>query len=156
MDYIRNNTFKLTKDLSIYDLDYNFDNLSNSIGTLLLHITALEFKFQLNHFYKRDITKNEYEKYANAMPKYMNTRKIHGNNLNFYLNELKQIRRKTLLELKHLNDEWLFKEIISSKGNNLGNYYYLLKHIINDEISHQGQIKIILKRLKHKKLTSSF
>ena len=50
---VREETFRLAKGLSIEHLDYNFDDQSNSIGTLLLHIAALELKFQLDHFFKR-------------------------------------------------------------------------------------------------------
>ena len=40
------------------------------------------------------------------------------------------------------------KEILLSNGNSIGNYYYHLKHVIDDEINHQGQIKMILKRIQ--------
>ena len=149
MEYVRNETYRLVsgQDLTISDLDFNFDKHSNSIGTLLLHIAVHEFKFQLNHFYRREVTKAEYEKYIGAMPFMMDKRLIHGNDFNFYKKELDSKRENTLSCLKKLNDDWLFKEFITPKGENLGNYYYLLRHVIDDEINHQGQIKIILKRL---------
>ena len=153
MKYVRDQTFLLTQqiDLSIADLDYNFDSLSNSIGTLLLHIAAHEFKFQLNHFFKRPITKIEFEKYTGAMPHMMHKRLIKGNDFSFYKKELDGIRENTLKHLKKLNDVWLFEEFVTPNGKYLGNNYYLLRHVIDDEINHQGQIKIILKRLKNKK-----
>lgn len=153
MEYIRNDTYWLLKEqgLTMRGLDFNFDDYSNSIGTLLLHIASHEFKFQLNHFYKRNITKEEFKVYGNAMPSMMDKRLVFGNNLDFYLEELESIRKNTLSYLKNLNDEWLFKEIIRANGKNMGNYYYHLRHIIDDEINHQGQIKITLKKLKEKK-----
>lgn len=150
MEYVRNETYRLlrTQKLTIEDLDFNFDAYSNSMGTLLLHIACHEFKFQLNHFYKRNITEDEFKLYSNAMPSTMNKRLVHGNDLDFYLKELASIRENTLSYLKNLKDEWLFKEIILSNGKNIGNYYYHVRHVIDDEINHQGQMKIILKRLR--------
>jgi uncharacterized damage-inducible protein DinB len=149
MEYIRNETYRLlkTRDLTIRDLDFNFDEYSNSIGTLLLHIASHEFKFQLNHFYNRSITEDEFKLYGNAMPSMMNKRLVSGNNLDFYFREIEAVRKNTLSYLKNLKDEWLFKEITASNGKSMGNYYYQLRHVIDDEINHQGQIKIILKRV---------
>ena len=153
MEYVRKETYRLlnTRDLSINDLDFNFDAYSNSIGTLLLHIACHEFKFQLNHFYKRNITEDEFKHFGNAMPFNMHKRLVFGNDLTFYKKELNTIRENSLSHLKDLDDKWLFQDIILSNGKNIGNYYYHLKHVINDEINHQGQIKIILKRLQIQK-----
>ncbi|WP_299684851.1 hypothetical protein [uncultured Dokdonia sp.] len=150
MEYVRNKTYSLlnSKNLTVHYLDYNFDEYSNSIGTLLLHIVVHEFKFQLNHFYKRNITKDEFKLYGNAMPSTMGKRLVYGNDLNFYINEMKSVRENTLSYLKDLKDEWLFKDVLMSNGESIGNYYYQLRHVIDDEINHQGQIKMILKRLK--------
>ncbi|WP_299680252.1 hypothetical protein [uncultured Dokdonia sp.] len=149
MEYIRNETYRLlkTKELTSIDLDFNFDTYSNSIGTLLLHIACHEFKFQLNHFYNRGITEDEFKLFGNVMPFNMHKRLVFGNDVAFYKKELNTIRENTLSYLKKLNDEWLFKEIILSNGNSIGNYYYHLRHVIDDEINHQGQIKMILKRM---------
>lgn len=148
MLYVRNCTFELTKNLSICELDYNFDDLSNSIGTLLLHISALEFKFNLNHFLKRPINNTEYQMFNKAMPIVMDKRLIYNNELEFYIETLEEVRNSTLKHLKKLNDQWLFEVIKNPQGKIIGNNFYLIKHILNDEINHQGQIKLILKRLR--------
>lgn len=149
MEYIRKETYDLLEKnkLTIGDLDFNFDAYSNSIGTLLLHIACHEFKFQLHHFYNRGMTEDEFKLFRNAMPFTMQKRLVFGNDLAFYTKELQIIRENTLSYLKKLNDEWLFKEIVLSNGKNIGNYYYHLRHVLDDEINHQGQMKIILKRL---------
>lgn len=146
MNLVRSNTLNLTKKLTEEELDFNFDSQSNSIGTLLLHIAALEIKFQLNHF-NRKLTNSELEIFNKASPYNMNKRLVFNNNLDYYIKILKDTRIITITELKKLNDDWLLKEIKTSDGNTIGNNHYLIKHIINDEISHQGQIKMILKRL---------
>ena len=67
INIIRNETLELTKNLSISELDFNFDSQSNSIGTLLLHIATVELKFQLDHFLMRSITMAEFRKFGNAV-----------------------------------------------------------------------------------------
>ena len=147
MILVRQKTFYLTKNLSIKQLDFNLDGKSNSIGTLLLHIAALEIKFQYNHFNKK-ITDFELDILYRASPYNMSKRLICENNLDYYTQILKEARISTKKELKKVNDEWLLEEVNTSDGALIGNNHYLLRHIINDEISHQGQIKMILKRLK--------
>lgn len=153
---VRNDTFNLTKNLSLEQLDYNFDDKSNSIGTLLLHIAALEYKFYLDFFLKRPFNQSELEKYMKAAPFNMDKRLIHGNDFNFYFNILEQNRAQSLGFLKTLTDDWLFENVTLSNGQNIGNNYYLIKHIIHDELCHQGQIKLILKRLKEKQSNKNF
>ncbi|KAB1160696.1 integrase [Tenacibaculum aiptasiae] len=147
MIHVRNDTIKLTKKLSIKELDYNFDDKSNSIGTLLLHIATLEFMFLLNHFSYSNTSEDLFLELGKAVPLNMDKKLIYGNNFDYYLNYLNMFRNESLKNLKLLTDDWLFKTIKDHNGKELGNYYYLLRHIIDDEISHQGQIKLILKRL---------
>ena len=144
---IRNETFRLTQDLSSKDLDYNFDDQSNSIGTLLLHIAALELKFQLDYFFDRYFSEKEIIKFGGAFPFNMDKRLIDSNPLEYYIDTLKEVRNTTLAEMKKLSDDWLEKKIILSNQQLLVNHHYELRHIIHDELCHQGQIKLILKRL---------
>lgn len=147
MILVRLKTRALTENLDKAELDFQFDDKSNSIGTLLLHIAALEFKFQLDHFFNRTFSQEEYELFGPAAPHMMNQRLVHGHGLEFYTDILEEIRSTTLAQLETLDDEWLFKEKEGYGNRGPMNNYYLIKHIIHDEIAHQGQIKIIRKRL---------
>jgi len=89
MTIVRNKTLGLTRNLCVQELDFNFDTQSNSIGTLLLHIAALEFKFQLDHFFKRNFTTSELEKYIAAAPFNMHKRLVCGNSYEFYASTMK-------------------------------------------------------------------
>lgn len=142
----RRNTFFLVKGLSVKALDYNLDRLSNSIGTLLLHICTLEFEYTSAYLTEKPPSKEEWSKFEDALPENMANGKIKNNDLNYYVNELVKVRDLTLQQLKKRNDEWLFKDVKFQDGF-IANNYYLLRHIIDDEISHQGQIKWILKRI---------
>lgn len=145
-EYTRRNTLFLAKNLSVEQFDYNFDSLSNSIGTLLLHIAALEFDFLVKQIIKRKPTRLEAEKYMNAMGSNMKGRAIKGNSIEFYFEELTRNRNLIFKKLKNYDDDWLFSEI-SIPGNPPANNYFFFRHIIDDELCHQGQIKLIRRRL---------
>lgn len=147
MVHTRRNTFFLVKGLSIKQLDHNIDNISNSIGTLLLHICALEYQHTLAHLLKKKLSVDEWKKYENALGVKMNERLVKNNDLDYYVNEMTRVRDITLRELKNLDDKWLFEELEFSNGFSTNNYY-LIRHIIDDELCHQGQIKFIKRRLK--------
>ncbi len=148
MDYIRKTTINLTNNLSIKELDFHIDENANSIGCLLMHISALEFKFLLNSLLKRPFNNNEQQKYGPAMPILMHQRLIKENSIQYYIDELNLVRQQTLYELRKLSDNWLYEEVFTSQGQILGNHLYLKKHILYDETAHQGQIKMIMKRIE--------
>jgi Protein of unknown function (DUF664) len=61
MDYTRHTTMCEIKGLSQEELDYHFDENSNSIGMLLYHMASLEKAFQIITFEARDLTDEEWE-----------------------------------------------------------------------------------------------
>lgn len=152
MEYIRMETISLIEDLSDEDLDFHFDEHANSIGMLLMHISALEFKFLLNFLHKRPFTLEERQKYGPAMPMMMHQKLVHSNSKAFYIDQLALVRTQTFEALEKLKDSWLYEEVITPNGMHLGNHFFQQKHILFDEICHQGQIKIIRKRLQQSKL----
>ena len=144
---IRKSTIDMTKDLTIEQLDYNFDDLSNSIGTLLFHIATLGYRFILNNIYVRKITEQEFHEYENGFPHMMNQRLVRDRSFEYYHQKLLNTENIIQEELSKLNDDWLFKKGLQTQGDELTTNYSFLRHIIDDEINHQGQIKLIRKRL---------
>ncbi|MBM7632368.1 putative damage-inducible protein DinB [Geomicrobium sediminis] len=51
--------------------------------------------------------------------------------------------------LKEQDDQWLYEERHFPDGTPYNNYY-LWFHVIEDEISHRGQIKLIRRLIKEK------
>jgi len=147
LEHTRAVTLKDISDLSQMDLDYLTDEESNSIGALLMHIASIEFVHQLITFEERDINKEELLKWQAALELGQQARQsIKLYQLDYYLNELALVRERTLSQLKSYNDDWLFEERHWDNGVP-HNYYYLWFHVIEDEISHRGQIRIIKRRL---------
>ncbi|MBT2641558.1 DUF664 domain-containing protein [Bacillus sp. ISL-41] len=147
LEHTRAVTLKEIKGLTQMDLDYLTDEESNSIGALLMHIASIEFVHQVITFEERDINSKELLKWQAALELGHHARQtIKLNHLDFYLNELALVRERTLSQIKNYNDDWLFEERQWDNGVQ-HNYYYLWFHVLEDEISHRGQIRLIKRRL---------
>ncbi|MEX2234034.1 MAG: hypothetical protein WD824_17850 [Cyclobacteriaceae bacterium] len=105
--------------LTVEQLDYLHDPNSNTIGGMLLHMAATERYYQLNTFdnvkwgsWSDDIKK----KWDIPMNLGEEGRKhIKGNNLDYYLNILKETREKTIEEFKKRDDDWLINSTLSQQ-----------------------------------------
>ncbi len=141
-------TLDITKKLSIEQLDFNFDEISNSIGTLLFHIATLEYRFIVNNIFVRQMTLEEFNKYEMGFPHKMSGRLINRNDFKYYQELLNYTEDLVLQGLSELDDGWLFKSSgFQTSSSQFNNNYSFLRHIIDDEINHQGQIKLIIRRL---------
>ena len=147
MYYIRFVTLESVKNLSVARLDYQIDEKSNSIGSLLKHIAATEYFFQSLTFEKRELNDMEIEKWKSALQLGESGRKnIRGNNLEYYLDILNRTRAQTLDIFKTKNDDWLY-EVIPFWNNKPSNNYFFWFHVFEDEINHRGQINWLKKRI---------
>ncbi|MGY0693707.1 DinB family protein [Virgibacillus sp. FSP13] len=150
-EHTRDVTLNEISNLSQIDLDYLPNKSSNSIGSLLLHIASIEYVHQIISFEKRDLNERELLKWGTALELGEKARAgIKNNSLHYYLEELSQIREKTLTQLKSKKDDWLYEE--SKWGNGVSyNNYYLWFHVMEDEINHRGQIRSIKRLLVNNK-----
>ncbi|RPI19857.1 MAG: DUF664 domain-containing protein [Ignavibacteriae bacterium] len=147
MNYARQTTLWAIEGLTTQQLDFILDEKANTIGTLLMHITGTEFYFQKHSFEKRELTPEEdAEWHASTVMGKEGWDKYKGYSLEYYLNEMKTMRDKTLDKLKTVNDEWLYEEF-PFWNNQPVNNYFLWFHVFEDEINHRGQINLIKKRI---------
>lgn len=152
LEHARGITLKDISSLSQDDLDYLPDESSNSIGALLMHIASVEFAYQIISFEHRDINKNERLKWEAALELEDKAKdEIKGKPLDYYLNVLSETREKTLSLLKSQKDNWLYEE--QNWGTPINNYWMWF-HVMEDEISHRGQVRTI-KRLLNNKVSVS-
>ncbi|ANU09515.1 hypothetical protein A1A1_12047 [Planococcus antarcticus DSM 14505] len=148
LEHTREVTLSDLSDLSQSELDYLPDESGNSIGSLLLHIASVEFVHQIVSSENRDLTESEYLKWRTSLELGDKAREeIQKNSLAYYLNELCQVRQGTLALLKSKQDSWLSEEKKWPNGVPYNNYY-LWFHVMEDEISHRGQIRTIKRLLK--------
>ena len=150
MGFMRRQVYGSTKGLSTQDLDFLLDSKANRIGAMLLHLVATETYYQLNTFegmkwdswpdsvkQKWDIPMNLGEPARKA---------ITGNNLDYYLNLLKETREKTFAEFRKRDDKWLMA-VDKDWGWGPTNNYCKWFHVTEHEANHNGQIKLIKGRL---------
>ena len=148
MTRCREKTIKLVESLTVYQLDYLFDDEANTIGTLLLHIAAIEAAYQENTFYGDNILNNPERIKKWYTPMYMgeDARKtIRGNPASYYLDELAAMREKTLAQFRQYDDDWLW--IQHSQNESVANNYWKWFHVYEDEINHRGEISWMLSRI---------
>lgn len=134
--------------LSARNLDMPVDDRGNTIGALLMHIAAIEYVHQVITFEKRDLNSEELAKWEVAFQLGEKAREqIKNKPLDFYTGELNKIRGKTLDFFKSKTDDWLYEE--DRWGDEIRiNNYFLWYHVMEDEISHRGQIRMMLRMLK--------
>ena len=146
INYARQVTLSSVEGLTVKELDFQLDEESNSIGALLLHIASVEFFYQKCCFEERDLTEEEYKIWLTALDLGEKGRnEIKGNDLDYYLSKLNDIRDETYRLFKEKDDEWLHKE--SDIWGQTGNNYFMWFHTFEDEINHRGQISLIKKRI---------
>jgi len=150
MAFTRSQVYGSTKGLTMEQLDFLLDDKANRIGALLLHLAAIETFFQLNTFDGlkwngwSDSVKQKWDTPANLGE---SARKaIKGNNLDYYLNLLKETREKSLAEFRKRDDKWLMA-VDKDWGWGPTNNYCKWFHVAEHESNHNGQIKLIKGRV---------
>lgn len=147
MNYARLVTLHSVKDLTVRELDYQLDDKSNSIGALLLHIASTDFYYEKLTFENRELTEEENKEWkASAELGEAGRNEIKGNDLNYYIEKLNDVRNRIYELMKEKDDNWLETRITYAKLES--NYYHLWFHVFEDEINHRGQINFIKKRAK--------
>ncbi|MFP8782714.1 DinB family protein [Planococcus plakortidis] len=148
LGYTRAVTLEDLEGLSVEDLDFLADEKSNSIGALLMHMAAIEFVHQVIAFENRDLTEQELAKWIVPLELGDKARSVIRNQpLDYYLDELKKVRDRTLSLLESVDDSWLYEEGQYDNGVTY-NKYYLWFHVVEDETSHRGQIRLLKRMLQ--------
>ena len=141
MNFVRSTTVSAVAGLGVDELDYLHDAQSNSIGALLLHIAAAEAGYQAATFDDRILNDEEKREWGAAIDLSDKARSdIKGNDLNYYLGRLEQVRARTLAELGRRDDRWLEARTTMSSGQQVNNYFKWF-HVVSHEVNHRGQIR---------------
>ena len=145
LTYARDTTLAAVNGLTLAQLDHLHDAKSNSIGALLAHIAAVERGYQVVTFDGREPSASENAAWSAALELGdRGRRELRGQELWFYLSELRQAREATLAALAERDDVWL--EAPLAIAPNL-NAHWAWFHVAEDEINHRGQIRWLRARL---------
>ena len=150
MNFMRDIVLRPVKSLSIKELDFLLDNNSNSIGSMLWHLAAVERYYQRSTFDGKqwnDLPEKESRLWSAASNLGSEGRaKIKGYPIDFYLDILKEVRAFSIVEMKRRDDNWLMEEdyFWGEPTNNYCKWFHVVEH----ESNHNGQIKYIKSRIK--------
>ncbi|MEH7503114.1 DinB family protein [Neobacillus drentensis] len=148
MNYTRYTTIEAVKDLTMEELDFLYDEEANSIGMLLAHMAAVEKAYQIETFENRDLTEEELSLLLPALDLgSLGREQITGKKIDYYLEQLADVRNKTIETYKTLPDEWLFEQTPFWWDRPANNYFKWF-HVFEDELSHRGQIRLIKKMVR--------
>ncbi len=149
MTMMRASVVSNVEDLTQEELDFQIDDQSNSIGAMLLHLAATERYYQLNTF-----DEMEWGTWSDEIEKEWDVpmglgeagrKEIVGNDIDFYLSKLAEVRETTKMEFAKRDDDWLMKSepfFENKPTNNHCKWFHVCEH----ESNHNGQIKFIKKR----------
>lgn len=145
MNYTRYTTFSAVQDVTTEELDYLLHEEANTIGMLLGHMAAVERTYQILTFENREPTEEEWEKLSSGLDLGQKGRDFFmGKPLDYYLEDLEEVRKVTYDKFTTLPDQWLFEQTSFWKEQP-GNNYFKWFHVFEDEINHRGQIRLIKK-----------
>lgn len=150
LEWCRAKTVQLVEDLTVYQLDFLFDEEANSIGALLLHLAGLEAAYQEMTFHGRNILNNPERIKKWRVPLYLGDearREIRGYPASYYLEELAVMRQQTVAQFEQYDDEWLWQISPYGDGDYVANNYWMWYHVYEDEISHCGEISWLKSRI---------
>lgn len=150
MTWMRDAILGPVKNMTPEQLDYVHDSDSNSIGAMLLHLAATERFYQVHTFEGKkwgDWREEDKKRFEVAMNLGDEGRKtIKGNNLDYYVSTLKEVREITIKEFKNRDDKWLLsvdENWFWGPTNNYCKWFHVCEH----ESNHNGQIKYIKSRI---------
>lgn len=148
MQLVRTQLIAFTADLLPFELDIRIGPGFNSIGTILKHIAANEYVYQLATFDGRATDEQEKEFWRGASTGELILNLINGNDIEYYHNLLIAVRSKSIENVLAKNDEWLYANTAYKFDSPVNNYYCWF-HVMEDEISHLGQIKILKNQIRN-------
>jgi uncharacterized damage-inducible protein DinB len=145
LTYVRGTTLAAVRALGQPDLDHLHDEASNSLGSLLAHIAAVERYYQVLTFEERDLRPEEIDQWSAALDLGdAGRRLLKGHDLEYYLHDLASSRETSLAALARRDDEWLERPLARDPRMNA---HWAWFHVAEDEVNHRGQIRWLRARL---------
>ncbi len=148
LDDVRARTKRYVQGLTAEQLAWHPNPKVESIGTLLLHIAAVEFSYIQEDIMKRPMG----EEWKMAFPVRFDMPQVSGEPPEFYIGKLDEVRVQTLEVLGGLTDADLGRMIEPLEPGNSGappveySIEWILYHVTEHEAHHKGQVAL-MKRL---------
>ncbi len=147
MEDVRRQVKKYVEGLTAEQLAWHPSDKTESIGTLLLHIAAVECSWIGEDIMRRPMA----DEWKIAFPIRFGIPQISGQPLDYFLKTLDVVREQTKADLRSIEDEDLDRLIMPLDPGDPGatsqfSMEWILYHVIEHEAHHKGQIAV-MKRL---------
>ena len=141
MEDVRRVTKKYISGLSPEQLSWYPNDRVESVGTLLLHIAAVELSWIGEDIMRRRMP----EEWVFAFPIRFNIPQVSGQPLSFFIEKLDTVREETRRTLATLTDADLGRAVTplddaESPGAEQYTIEWILYHLVEHEAHHRGQI----------------
>jgi hypothetical protein len=150
LTWMQNAPLQAARSLKQADLDFLFDSHANTIGALLLHLSATETYYQMNTFDGMEwgswpkAVSDKWDAAMNLGKPGRDT--IKGHDLDYYVKTLKETREKSLAEFRRRDDAWLLSADKTWPWGPTNNYCKWF-HVCEHQSHHAGQIAFLRSRL---------
>ena len=148
MEDVRRQVKKYVEGLSPKQLAWHPNDKVESIGTVLLHIAAVECSWIGEDIMRRPMD----DEWKIAFPVRFGIPQISGQPLEYYFKTLDVVRGQTKADLKTLEDEDLDRLIMPLDPGDPDNttqfsLEWILYHVVDHEAHHKGQIAVMKRML---------
>ena len=149
MTEVRQDLLHELDGLTVPQLDWHPDAATESIGTLLLHLDAVEWSWIYQDIFGAG--DDAYPgSWAEAMPIRVGAPQVQGRRLDAYLDQLAATRARTLEVLRGFDDADLARQVGEAEPpagmeprSTLYTIDWIIWHIIEHEATHVGQIELL-------------
>lgn len=149
MTQVRDDLKREVEGLTIAQLDWHPGEQTESIGTLLLHLDAIEWSWINEDIF--GTPSDDYPgEWSEAMPIRVGVPQVQGRPLEWYLEKLNATREHTLETLRGFTDTDLSRLVGEAetepgveRRSRLYTIDWIIWHIIQHEAAHVGQIELL-------------
>ena len=125
---------------------------TESIGTQLLHVAAIEWSWIFQDIFGRP--DDDYQGWEEAFPLRVGSPQVSGQPLDYFTDRLERVRRETSEALRGLTDDDLTRlvgEGPTAEGEKPRSHLYsidwILFHLVHHEAHHAGQVELLVRLL---------
>lgn len=147
----REELLRYAKDLTPEQLSWYPTDDTESIGTQLLHVAAIEWSWVFEEIFQRPDT--DYDGWEEALPLRLGLPQVQDKPLAYFTERLDKVRGEVLNALKGLTDDDLPRIVatpVADGGEPPKEVYtidWVLFHIVHHEAHHAGQIELLARLL---------
>ena len=139
------------ENLTPEQLSWHPNPETESIGTLLLHVAAIEWSWVFQEIDRRP--DEDYDGWEEALPLRVGLPQVRDRPLSYFTDRLDRVRDEVLARLRELTDEDLSRLVADSStpesepATELYSIDWVLFHLVHHEAHHAGQVELLVRLL---------